>query len=90
MRTIIIVSVLGLAALAGGPSRAEVAYPWCAHYGGKIGGTNCGFSTFEQCQAALSGNGGYCGNNLQFSAGAAVVVQHPRRHYYRHHRHHRH
>ena len=24
------------------------------------GGTNCGFHSFEQCQAAISGNGGFC------------------------------
>jgi hypothetical protein len=40
----------------------------------------------EQCQAALSGNGSYCGNNLQFSAGAAVVVRHYCGHHHRHHR----
>jgi len=32
---------------------------WCAHYGGQ-GGTNCGFHSFAQCQAAISGNGGFC------------------------------
>jgi len=41
-------------------------YPWCAIYSGGMGGTrNCGFSTYEQCRAAVSGNGGYCSlNNL--------------------------
>ena len=28
---------------------------WCAEYGSP-GATNCGFYSFEQCQAALSGN----------------------------------
>ena len=32
---------------------------WCAHYSGQ-GGTNCGFHSFAQCQAAISGNGGFC------------------------------
>jgi Protein of unknown function (DUF3551) len=32
---------------------------WCAHYG-TGNGTNCGFHSYEQCQAAISGNGGYC------------------------------
>ncbi len=33
---------------------------WCAQYGGMQGGKNCGFYSFEQCQAARSGNGGFC------------------------------
>jgi Protein of unknown function (DUF3551) len=49
---------------------------WCAHYGNKGGGTNCGFYSFEQCQAARSGNGGFCQRN-PFSAYAAE----PRRRY---------
>jgi hypothetical protein len=32
---------------------------WCAHYG-RSGATNCGFHSFEQCQAAVSGTGGFC------------------------------
>jgi hypothetical protein len=35
------------------------AATWCATYGGQ-GGRNCGFHSFEQCQAAISGNGGFC------------------------------
>ena len=39
-------------------------YPWCAFYDDKDGGfTNCGFVTFEQCRAAVSGVGGSCGAN---------------------------
>jgi len=34
---------------------------WCANY--KNGGTNCGFYSFEQCEAARSGNGGFCYRN---------------------------
>jgi hypothetical protein len=34
------------------PSSAAVVYPWCASYGGRMGGRqNCGFVTFQQCQA---------------------------------------
>jgi Protein of unknown function (DUF3551) len=34
---------------------------WCAQYSGALGGSeNCGFSTFEQCQATVSGIGGFC------------------------------
>jgi hypothetical protein len=40
-------------------SIAAEAATWCAHYGSG-NGTNCGFHSYEQCQAAISGNGGYC------------------------------
>jgi len=41
-------------------------YKWCANY--RNGGSNCGFTTFEQCQATVSGVGGFCGPN-QFYTG---------------------
>ena len=31
---------------------------WCATY--RNGGNNCGFNTYEQCMAAISGIGGFC------------------------------
>ena len=40
------------------PAQAQQATcrPWCVHYGGaRGGGTNCGFVSFEQCQAARPG-----------------------------------
>jgi Protein of unknown function (DUF3551) len=47
--------------LAMTPARAEGS--WCARYGGGSGGTNCGFYSFDQCMAAISGNGGFCRQN---------------------------
>ncbi len=42
-------------------------YPWCAQYSGRGGGgQNCGFSTFEQCMATVSGIGGFCNRNTQY------------------------
>ena len=35
-------------------------YRWCAHYGPRIGASNCYFTTFAQCRAAVSGVGGFC------------------------------
>ena len=47
------------------PASAEVFYPWCAIYRGSGGGgTNCGFVTWSQCMAAISGVGGTCYENL--------------------------
>ena len=37
-------------------------YRWCAMYRAK-GATNCYFVTLQQCQAAISGVGGFCQPN---------------------------
>ena len=58
--------LVGLAGI-GTPADAQ-NYPWCAYYSGSMGGggTNCGFVTFEQCMATVSGIGGICMRNTQF------------------------
>jgi hypothetical protein len=39
-------------------------YPWCAVYGMEdSGSTNCYFMTLQQCQATISGVGGFCTRN---------------------------
>jgi hypothetical protein len=40
---------------------ATVIYPWCAFMG--CLGENCGFATYQQCRATISGIGGYCAIN---------------------------
>ncbi len=49
-------------------TRAEAQnYPWCSYYsesGG--GGTNCGFTTFQQCLDNVRGIGGFCDRNTQY------------------------
>jgi Protein of unknown function (DUF3551) len=65
------------------PAAAE-SYPWCADYGGAMAGSsNCGFTTQEQCMAAISGNGGFCDRNTQYQPAAPVVrpAQRPPRRY---------
>lgn len=63
--------VLAMTVLAGSAaigSRAQAQeYPWCARYADDNGGTNCGFSSLEQCKAAVSGNGGSCDANPFYS-----------------------
>jgi Protein of unknown function (DUF3551) len=55
-----------LVVIAGTGTRAEAQnYPWCADYAG-FGSQNCGFTTFQQCMATLSGNGGFCNANTQY------------------------
>jgi hypothetical protein len=50
-----------------GPPAQAQDYPWCAQFSG-LGGTNCGFTTFEQCMATLAGIGGFCNANTQYVA----------------------
>ena len=54
----LLVTTFGFAAGAS----AQIYYPWCANYGSP-GGSNCGFSTHEQCMATVSGMGGSCDPN---------------------------
>jgi hypothetical protein len=47
------------ATVFGTPAEAQ-NYPWCGQYTGSISGAmNCGFSTFQQCMADVSGIGGF-------------------------------
>jgi hypothetical protein len=49
---------------------------WCAHYGTGFGGMNCGFYSFEQCRATVSGVGGFCQANASSAYG---MIREPRR-----------
>jgi len=60
------VAFLGVASVFGTSAAHAQEYPWCAEYGGRQGGTNCGFTSWRQCMAAVSGNGGYCTENRFF------------------------
>jgi tetratricopeptide (TPR) repeat protein len=58
MRILARCSLIVAAALAlGAPAQAKEP-GWCATY--RNGGNNCGFNTYEQCMAAVSGVGGFC------------------------------
>jgi len=51
-------------------------YPWCAQYSTRGGATNCGFDTFAQCRATVSGVGGFCNTNPRYGrVGFIPVVQ---------------
>lgn len=64
-------ALAALAAFAAPSAKAEIEYPWCAHYG-RFGGQaeNCGFSTFRQCAETVSGIGGFCERNPRYPARA--------------------
>ena len=78
IRTTLAIIIFGL--LTGvQPGKAEITYPWCAQYARE--GRNCGFSTYDQCLAAVSGNGGYCIENSMYRprAEGAFSPYRPRR-----------
>ncbi|HEU5018010.1 MAG TPA: DUF3551 domain-containing protein [Pseudolabrys sp.] len=55
-------------------------YKWCAEYGPSMGGAeNCGFVTFQQCLATISGIGGFCEPNPRYTG----PERRPRRSHYR-------
>ena len=48
-------------------------YPWCANYDSRgFGGSNCGFSTWNQCMATVSGVGGFCVPNQFYNPGRPI------------------
>jgi hypothetical protein len=49
------------------PAQAQT-YPWCAELSGQDGATNCGFATWQQCQANISGVGGFCSPNPYYTS----------------------
>lgn len=61
-----LLGILIVTAAIGTPAYAQ-GRPWCAFYSGHFGGdTNCGFYTYEQCLATISGVGGYCQPNTMY------------------------
>lgn len=68
MRHIMLVMGIAGATLAGsmsGPAQAR-EYPWCARYDWTT--QNCGFVSFQQCLATISGIGGRCEPNPFYQA----------------------
>ncbi len=67
-RTALVLAALAVPAAtvsAGAQQLPYDPYPWCAVYGGGVmgGASNCGFSTYAQCMATVSGIGGSCEPN---------------------------
>ncbi len=77
MRSIALISIT-LAMLSISTVGARADGTWCANY--KNGLTNCGFYSFQQCEAARWGNGGFCYRN-PFAANGAT--REPQRRYRR-------
>jgi hypothetical protein len=62
--------VVPLLALDPSPAAAQANRPWCAQYYGSLGGgTNCGFTSYEQCMmTAGPGTGAWCVQNPAYQA----------------------
>jgi hypothetical protein len=69
MRAILMMSAILAAFVLLAPTASHAdPYKWCAQYGGRgDGGRNCGFVTWEQCMATVSGIGGFCERNLFYT-----------------------
>jgi uncharacterized protein DUF3551 len=62
MRTLATLAVVAtMASFTHAASAQGTYYPWCARYSGYT--YNCGFTTWQQCQANISGMGGICYEN---------------------------
>jgi len=78
-----LMAVAVLAAVDSRPAAAEIYRPWCLHYQ-PDNGTNCGFTSYEQCLASARGAGAKCVQNpwyLQYGSGqkASDQDERPRR-----------
>jgi hypothetical protein len=54
-------AIAGVTLALGSPAVAQ-HYPWCSNFADGAG-TNCGWSTLEQCMITVRGSGGYCSQN---------------------------
>jgi hypothetical protein len=65
MRMILVpVAAMLVAGVLGGGSAQAQEYPWCARYDWTT--RNCGFVSFQQCLATISGIGGRCEENPRY------------------------
>jgi len=81
MTRIAIFVLAALATITVGPmvsAQEHIEYPWCANYGNGFGGSNCGFSTIEQCRATISGMGGFCDPNPFYRPSSRNPARHSR------------
>ena len=82
MRTLTIVTTVIWALSFTGEANAQGKYwPWCARYDGWT--IVCGFASFGQCMATVSGVGGICQPNVVGPPVAQVYAPRKRKHRYR-------
>ena len=80
MRKLIIASVITL--LTSASAYAAPDYPWCQRTKMTGGSADCSFTSFNQCQASISGVGGDCIRNPWMAYGSYrdESIPKPRRH----------
>jgi len=72
----LLISAVGAApALLAGRAEAQ-NYPWCSNFADGAG-TNCGWSSEQQCRLTVQGSGGYCSYNNAYRPPVAAT---PARH----------
>ena len=59
MKFPLVLSLIIIGTLLNTSAKAQ-NYPWCAVYNDGSGSKNCGFASFQQCLADVSGIGGFC------------------------------
>jgi uncharacterized protein DUF3551 len=62
MKTMSFLLGVDFAIFAIAPQALGQNYPWCSNFHDG-GGTNCGFSSYQQCMATAQGSGGTCTKN---------------------------
>ncbi len=68
---VIVLTYVAVLAAGTGPAAAQ-ARPWCFYDTSSTSGgpINCGFHSFEQCQAARAGGSSHCVPNPAFAGGS--------------------
>ncbi len=77
-KTQLLLLTFGAAVLAGFATITPAAardYPWCAQGGEYDYPGECAYSTYEQCQASVSGRLLYCDRNPRFAYGQGQPAQ---------------
>jgi hypothetical protein len=82
MRYLPVSALAGLTLIAA--ATGAQAGSWCAWYDPYT--YNCGFNSFEQCQATAFGNGGWCSRNVYDAWAARAAAPEPGRKPRKHHR----
>ena len=72
-------AIVAAIAIPATPAQAQ-NYPWCAHYGTPYDDSSCGFVSYEQCMASVSGIGGFCEKNDTYKPPLAAKPQARRHH----------
>ena len=79
MALVTILAAIGALSLGGDRAAAQTR-PWCLFETAGDGGgaINCGFHTFEQCQASRAGGSSHCGQNPAFVGSPCRAKASPR------------